>query len=360
MVPVRALGEEGNPVKAGDPKVLKLERQLNLVSYLLSARAPVPFSDIRGRVVGYDDDASPDAVEKRFDRDKADLRSIGVKIEYVASDLFGRAGYVIDPRGYFLRETKLEPEDAMLLAVLQRTLGVVEDTLGRNLKSALAKLTIDSQLPEPLRTSVGEQHLLTLGRPERDPGRQHVALFGEAIGRRRRVTFNYHTVDADRTEKRTVRPYGLGLVEGNWHLVAFDESRKPKGAVRQFRLDRIRGKVTLADKKEDAFELPPEFDISRHIDQEEFEMGEGAEVKVTVELDEVATWLMARRRRGAGDLRILKDGRGQFKVTIRNEEGFYRWLAEFGQRAKILAPKRLAVAYRERMEKTRALYAEAT
>ena len=58
---------------------------------------------------------------------------------------------MIDPRGYFLRETKLEPEDAMLLAVLQRTLGVVDDNLGRNLKSALAKLTIDSQLPEPLR-----------------------------------------------------------------------------------------------------------------------------------------------------------------------------------------------------------------
>ena len=55
-------------MRAGDPKVLKLERQLNLVSYLLSSRMPVPFSDIRGRVVGYDDDASPDAVEKRFDR----------------------------------------------------------------------------------------------------------------------------------------------------------------------------------------------------------------------------------------------------------------------------------------------------
>ena len=82
-----------------DPKVLKLERQLNLVSYLLSARAPVPFADIRGRVVGYDDEATPDAVEKRFDRDKADLRAIGVNIDYVTSDSFGRAGYVIDPRG---------------------------------------------------------------------------------------------------------------------------------------------------------------------------------------------------------------------------------------------------------------------
>ena len=96
-------------------------------------------------------------MEKRFDRDKADLRAIGVSIEYVPGDSFGRAGYVIDRENYYLRETVLEPEDAMLLAVLQRTLGVVDDSVGRNLKSALAKLTIDSRLPEPLRTSLGEQ-----------------------------------------------------------------------------------------------------------------------------------------------------------------------------------------------------------
>ena len=344
-------------MRQGDPKVLKLERQLNLVSYLLSSRKPVPFSDIRGRVVGYDDNASPDAVEKRFDRDKADLRSIGVNIEYVQSDVFGRAGYVIDPRGYFLRQTKLEPEDAMLLAVLQHTLGVVDDNLGRNLKSALAKLTIDSQLPEPLRTAVGEQHLLTLGRPESDPGRKHVALLGEAVGRRRKVQFRYHTVDAGRTEARTLQPYGLGLVDGNWHLVAFDESRKPKGAIRRFRLARVQGKVTFLDKNENAYEVPAEFDISQYVDQEEFEMGEGNEIEVTVALDEVATWLMARRRRGAGSLEILSDNTGLFKVTIRSEEGFFRWMAEFGQHARIESPKRLAVAFRERLEATRALYA---
>ena len=346
-------------MRPGDPKVLKLERQLNLVSYLLSSRMPVPFSDIRGRVVGYDDSASPDAVEKRFDRDKADLRSIGVNIEYVQSDMFGRAGYVIDPRGYFLRQTKLEPEDAMLLAVLQHTLGVVDDTLGRNLKSALAKLTIDSQLPEPLRASIGEQHLLSLGRSGRDPGRKHVALLGEAVSRRRKVQFRYHTVDAGRTEVRTLRAYGLGLVEGNWHLVAFDESRKPKGAIRRFRLDRVQGKVTFLDKVEDAYEVPSDFDISQYVDQEEFEMGEGSEVQVTVALDEVATWLMARRRRGAGGLEILGDATGLYRVAIRNEVGFFRWMAEFGQHARIESPKRLAVAFRERLEKTRALYATA-
>jgi predicted DNA-binding transcriptional regulator YafY len=126
--------------------------------------------------------------------------------------------------------------------------------------------------------------------------------------------------------------------------------------VRRFRLDRIQGKLTVADKKDDAYEVPADFDISRYIEQEEFEMGEGSEVAVTVELDEVATWLLARRRRGAGTLEELEDGRGLFRVPIRNEEGFYRWLSEFGQRARIVSPKRLAVAFRERMHKTRALY----
>jgi predicted DNA-binding transcriptional regulator YafY len=342
-------------VKEGDPKVLKLERQLNLVSFLLSARAPVPFAEIRGKVVGYDDDASPDAVEKRFDRDKADLRSIGVDIEYVAGDVFGRAGYVIDPRGYYLRETTLEPEDAMLLAVLQRTLGVVDDALGRNLKSALAKLTIDSRLPEPLRASLGEQHLLTMGRPERDPGRQHLALLGEALGRRRRVEFRYHTVDANRTEKRRIRPYGLGLAGGNWHLVGWDEAR---GGLRNFRLDRFRGRVTVLDRKDGAYEVPEEFDVGLHVGQEEFQIADGPEVEVEVDLDDVATWLMERRRQGVGRLERRDDGSGTFRVVVRNEEGFFRWLSEFGQRAAIVSPPRLARAWRERLEAARARYAD--
>src|SRR5262245_27488750 len=109
-----------------DPKVAKLERQLNLVSYLLSARAPVPFSDMRAQVVGYRDGARPDAIGKRFGRDKAALRAIGGVIEYRAGAPTGQQGYVIDKQGYFLPELSLDPEDAMLVAVLQRALGVVD------------------------------------------------------------------------------------------------------------------------------------------------------------------------------------------------------------------------------------------
>ncbi len=338
-----------------DPKVAKLERQLNLVSYLLSARAPVPFSDIRARVVGYDDEATPDAIEKRFDRDKADLRGIGVVIEYKAEDPSGQPGYVIDRQGYFLPEVSLDPEDAMLLAVLQKALGRVNEPLGRNLKSALAKLTIDSQLPEPLRTSVAEQHLLNLGVRERDPQREHLGPLGEAVAERRRVQFRYWTVDEDRTEKRVVRPYGLGLAEGNWYLVGFDEGRAD---VRSFRLDRIRGTVAVLSRKGPPdFSVPEDFDIARVVGLEEFEIDEGEPpVTVTIETDDVATWLLERRMRGAGRLERRADGTGLFEVEVKSGPGLYRWLAEFGRHVRIVAPARLASEFRDRIAKARALY----
>ena len=322
-------------MKRGDPKVLKLERQLNLVSYLLSARAPVPFSEVRGKVVGYDDDASPDAVEKRFDRDKADLRAIGVNIEYISNDLFGRAGYVIDPQGYFLRQTDLEPEDAMLLAVLQRTLGIVDDALGRNLKSALAKLTIDNPLPEPLRTSVGEQHLLTLGRPEHGP--RPPAHRGPRRGRRpppaRVVQVPHGRCEPDRGAQRS-SPYGLGLVDGNWHLWSgYDEDREPDAQLpprshpRQGQGDST-SRTTHTRSRTD-------FNINGpRPAQEEFDIGRGARdrghrrVRRHRHLAARAPAHGQRVARGAG-----RTARATSRSSIRNEEGFYRWVAEFGQRA---------------------------
>jgi len=340
-----------------DPKVAKLERQLNLVSYLLSARAPVPFSDMRAQVVGYDDEASPDAIEKRFDRDKADLRAIGVVIEYKADDPSGQPGYVIDKQGYFLPELSLDPEDAMLVAVLQRSIGVVDDPVGRNLKSALAKLTIDSQLPEPMRASVTEQHMLSLDHGVEDTQRRHLEPLGEAVAHRRRVIFRYAAVGTGKTEKRAIRPYGLGLADGNWYLIGWDEDRQ---AIRNFRLDRIQGRVTVPGRRGAAeYEVPADFDISAHVGVEEFQIDEGAPpVVVTLETDEVATWLLERRLSGAGRLERRADGTGLYEVEVRSEDGLLRWVAEFGGRVRVLSPARLAETFRTRLRATRDRYAD--
>ena len=132
---------------------------------------------------------------------------------------------------------------------------------------------------------------MTLGRPEKDPGGSIFGVLGEALGRRRRVQFRYHTIDRGATETRTLHPYGLGLADGNWHVVGYDEGRD---GLRNFRVDRIRGKVSVIDKTDDAYAVPAEFDAQRLIGAPEFELADGPEVDVPVELDPTATWLMER------------------------------------------------------------------
>jgi predicted DNA-binding transcriptional regulator YafY len=46
-----------------------------------------------------------------------------------------------------------------------------------------------------------------------------------------------------------------------------------------------------------------------------------------------------------------------YEVEVRNEEGFLRWLAEFGSRIRITAPARLAESFHARLSAARAQYA---
>ena len=98
--------------------VPKFERLMNLVAFLLASAEPVPFATIRKTVVGYNDLAREDAVEKRFDRDKKELREIGIPVEYTPSDEQGRDGYFIPLEEYFHHELDLTAEEATLLVVL--------------------------------------------------------------------------------------------------------------------------------------------------------------------------------------------------------------------------------------------------
>ena len=56
------------------------ERLLNLVIALVNTTAPMTKEQVRASVAGYDDGASTEAFERRFERDKDILRDLGVQI----------------------------------------------------------------------------------------------------------------------------------------------------------------------------------------------------------------------------------------------------------------------------------------
>ena len=81
-----------------------------------------------------------------------------------------------------------------------------------------------------------------------------------AISKQRTVVFRYWAISSDEEAVRTVDPYSLYLMSGHWYVIGRDHDRDD---VRTFRLDRMRGDVRFATRRERDFRVPPEFDPER-------------------------------------------------------------------------------------------------
>ncbi len=247
-------------------KVTKRERVMNLLALLFASRRPIPFSEIAGRVIGYDDKAPFETLEKRFDRDRAELRAIGVSIDYVGSIEGGPGGYVVRRDEVFNRPITLDPDESALLAIAGRVgaAAVGDGTLHEALKGALRKLAVDV----PHADAAAEAHQVTVLRAQSgDPrSRDLVAALAEAIGQERRQRFSYLGWNDDREKVRTVSPYGLGMFRGAWYLVGHDHDRN---AIRCFKLSRFRsGSADDAGAGRPADAIPEDFVITDHIPTE--------------------------------------------------------------------------------------------
>ena len=97
----------------------KTERLLSLVVCLLSARKYLTASQIRDAVPGYPD--SFDAFKRMFERDKDELRELGIPLETgVAATADEEPGYRIPRQAYVLPEIRLEPDEAAVLGLAAR------------------------------------------------------------------------------------------------------------------------------------------------------------------------------------------------------------------------------------------------
>ncbi len=283
----------------------RLERLVNLVIALRETPRPLLASDIHERVAGYDQ-PDPEAFRRMFERDKADLRALGIPIETAPLDRLAddRVGYRIDPNSYDLPELELAPEELIALAIAVDATGLGDAAAG-----GLRKLEVDVGSPGMTR-GVGSAGI-ALGRAV--PG---LDVLAEAQLTRTTVRFAYRTASGERSS-RTVDPHALVHRRGSWYVVGHDHDR---AATRAFRLDRIEGAVRTVGAP-GAFEAP-----SEPVDVEAVMPGAGRTSRQTavVEAAEDLAWLVARSARGAGE--PAGEGRVRYRVEVGDEEGFMGWV----------------------------------
>ncbi|MDD7929642.1 helix-turn-helix transcriptional regulator [Microbacterium thalli] len=216
------------------PRVPPEERLVNLVVALMATEQGLTKDTILGSVSGYreqtDSGVRKDALEKMFERDKENLRGLGVPIEtigdYADPDDLREARYRIPPTEYALPDDiEFTPAE---LAVLTLAGGVWEEgSLSAGARSGLRKIrSLGIDVDEPI---IGYAPRITLREPSFLP-------LQRAIEQAREVTFDYLRPGSDQPRRRQVRPYALLDFEGRWHLFAFDTN---VGAERTFLLSRI-------------------------------------------------------------------------------------------------------------------------
>ncbi|WP_248963132.1 helix-turn-helix transcriptional regulator [Sphaerisporangium perillae] len=207
----------------------KTERLLNLVICLLATRRPLSAEQIRHAVPGYDA-GNDEAFQRMFERDKNELREIGIPVEVHRDPWDDEPGYRIMRQAYELPEITLEADEAAVLGlaaqVWQRA-NLAEAASGALLKLRAAGVQTDEAAAGPLELRVDT----------RDPA--FPALW-EAVRDRRVVRFDYRAAGSEVLMTRTVEPWGVVSRRGRWYVVGHDRERD---APRVFRLSRISGPV---------------------------------------------------------------------------------------------------------------------
>jgi proteasome accessory factor B len=210
----------------------KTERLLGLVVCLLSTRRALTAAQIRQAVPGYPD--SFEAFKRMFERDKEELRELGIPLETdLASPGDEEAGYRIRRQAYELPEITLEPDEAAVLGLAARVWQRAE--LAGAAAGALLKLRAAGIDAEDTTQPVIEPRVHT--------GEAAFGRLWEAVMERRPVTFAYRAAGRSGVQQRRLEPWGVVNRHGRWYVAGHDTDRD---AVRVFRLSRIEGAVSFS------------------------------------------------------------------------------------------------------------------
>jgi proteasome accessory factor B len=312
----------------------KVERLVNLVIALLSTRGYITAEKIRTSVAGYSDSPSVEAFSRMFERDKNELRDLGVPLEVGrVSALDPTEGYRINRDAYSLPPVELTADEAAAVAVatqLWESPELITATQGALLKLRAAGVDVDP-LDEGVQVAIAS--------PEGVPGLRGsedvLGILLSAIDSRQAVQFQHRPSRAEPYTTRTVEPWGVVTEKGRWYLVGHDRDRDD---TRTFRLSRIGDQVTAIGPA-GAVTVPGGVDLRKIVAQTVAEAPTGVQARVWV-ADGRATALR-RAGRSAGAQQLAGRGGEVIEIDIGSTDRLARDIAGYGADAVVLEPQSL-------------------
>jgi len=302
------------------------QRLVSLVLCLLSTRQFITAERIRHTVDGYqlsDSASNPDEAFKRsFERDKAELRELGVPLETGRNSLFDTEdGYRIARKAFELPPIEFTADEAAAVGLAARLWSTA--SLASEARAALIKLRAAGVDIDP---PAGADTLPPL--PANEPALPELLT---AVSGRRVVQFDHRKPHTEAAERRTVEPWGVLSWRGRWYLVGHDRNRDQ---VRSFRLDRISGGIkVLGDTAKTR--RPLDLDMLELVRGANHQPGQIARVRVSADR-------AGQLRRLARESRPDDGGDGEIlTIDYRDTEWLAGLVAGAGTDALVLEPPAL-------------------
>jgi predicted DNA-binding transcriptional regulator YafY len=323
----------------------KLIRQLSLISYLMAERRPVTATEIRRDVEGYSD-MTEDAFARRFYADRAELDALGIhlRVDKPADGFSEQENYSLAPEAFHLPAIAFSDAER---AALQTALTLLDGEFAYAEPLRLALQQITWGRPSPLGTDT--RQTIGLGITASAGGSElsgRLAKVDTAIYRRKRIEFEYYTMQSGETALRKVDPYHLLFEGGQWYLVGYSHER---GAVRVFRLSRIRGKVAYSTKAEHDFQRPADFDPRGYASRIPWQLGDTVGTGEVWVSDKIA-WYVERQFGAYGEMRHGEDGGRIFRTDYAIPRLLVSWALRFGEQARVCGPPELVEESRRRLD----------
>lgn len=288
-----------------------IERILNLLAFLLTARRPVTADEIRHTVAGYDQDSDA-AFRRTFERDKDLLRSLGVPLTMTAIDIWEvEDGYVVPSDEYAIDDPHLTDEERSALLSAAQAVQFSGQTAGL---SAIFKLGGASPVVNAPNVAADLGHDL-----------DQLAILFDGVASRTLIAFGYSG------KGRTVMPYALAHRLGHWYLAA---PEMPEGrTVKAFRVDRMADPVLAEDRG--TFTVPDGFRASAVLPRTPEDAGVSRTAIVRFDAD--VAGIVSVHTPNAREIGRQTDS-VLFELPVPYDASFIGWVLGFDDRAEIIEP----------------------
>lgn len=291
----------------------KTERLINLTLGLLSSKRFLTKNEIFKNIAGYS--GSPETMERMFERDKDELRSMGIEIEVGQLDpLFeDEMGYLIKSSSIQIQPNEFTKDELLLMTMAANVWK--ESAFSDISKNALMKVSsIDGE--------IGLNAVVLSMIDDEGLNADRFQKIIEAIQFRKYISFSYNN------KKRIIAPFALKSLGGFWYLIG-QEIDQP---IKVFKIMRIQSEIEF-DQCHSHFEIPDNFEIDKFLQSSNTDQLHIAKFRIR---ESRCNFLRSR-----GTVQENSNGWDTLEITFDDLEQMIKEVLWFGDDIEVLSPPEL-------------------